>query len=61
MQPNQNGIIVTVDRPGGLADSCSQPNRIMATLAPAMPMSAEIPSTPVYSAISSTMSVALNE
>jgi hypothetical protein len=46
-QPNQNGFMVTVDRPGGLASSCSQPKRIIATLAPAIPMSAEIPSMPV--------------
>ena len=46
-QPNQNGFIVTVERPGGLADSCSQPNRIIAMLAPAMPMSAEIDTMPV--------------
>ena len=34
--PNQNGSIVVVVRPGGLIRSCTQPNRIIATFAPAM-------------------------
>jgi hypothetical protein len=34
--PNQNGTIVVETRPGGFDLSCTQPNRIIATLAPAM-------------------------
>ena len=60
-QPNQNGFIVRVRPPGGFADSWSQPNRIIATLAPMMPMSAETLSIPEYSAIRTTMIVALKE
>ena len=33
-QPNQNGFIVTCSVPDGVADSWSQPNRIIATFAP---------------------------
>lgn len=61
MQPNQNGFIVTRCVSGGLVASCSHPKRIIATLAAAIPMSADSPSMPVYSAISSTMIVALKE
>ena len=60
-QPNQNGSIVVRVRPGGFISSCNQPNRIIATLAPAMPMSALSPVMPVYAQISNTMMVELIE
>ena len=40
--PNQNGTIVVRLRSGGFITSCNHPNRIMATLAPMMPRTAEI-------------------
>ena len=61
-QPNQKGCIVSAAAPGGFADSWSQPNRIIATLAPTMPMSAEMSVDARCRARSArTMIVALNE
>ncbi len=59
--PNQNGIIDVSVRPGGLYRSCSQPKRIMATLAPATAITAVISVMPEYAAMSSTIRVALIE
>ena len=38
--PNQNGSMVVRVRPGGFTSSCTQPNRIIATFAPAIAISA---------------------
>lgn len=48
-------------RPGGFTCSCNQPNRIIATLAPAMRISALKVVIPQYRLITTTMIVALTE
>ena len=44
-EPERQHVVLV--RPGGFIDSCSQPNRIIATLAPAIAMTASIPVIPV--------------
>ena len=61
MVPNQNADIEVLCRPGGFMRSWIHPKRIIATLAPAMAMSALMPVMPEYMLISRIMSVALNE
>jgi hypothetical protein len=45
--PNQNGSIVVVARPGGFIRSWSQPNRIIATFAPAIAITEVMPVMPL--------------
>ena len=59
--PNQNGSMVVDVRPGGFMRSWSQPNKIMATFAPAMATTAVTSVMPLYDAINSTIRVALTE
>ena len=60
-QPNQKGSAVVEVRPGGFSCSWSQPNRIIATLAPATAITALIDVIPKQKLIRMTITVALKE